>query len=359
MGSRRCLASFVAASLASAAFAQNTWFVGPGGLPDIPSAITAAAPGDTIVVAAGAYANFHLPKGVTVRAQVPGTVSLSATFPCVVLVPPGENAHLVGLQMSAIVISGAVSVSDCGFTTVNTAAGVGSGGLLVMERCTILIAGATLAPGGALVITQGEAVLVDCSIHVQPALFAATVPITVAAGTLRASRLVVQTAPGSVTPAISADALSQIWLSDSTLTAQATAACAITGGNGRIDRCVLTPACSSLPTGLVLGVHSPQPLQNGATFSVDFTAQPGMAIGVFAAATFAAQTYPDLEQALLLPAASAFALTNVIADPQGVATASWLVPAGPQFVDLTLWVQGFTGFSSPLQASPLVGGVVR
>jgi hypothetical protein len=57
--------------------------------------------------------------------------------------------------------------------------------------------------------------------------------------------------------------------------------------------------------------------------------------------------------------ATAYPLGVVVADAQGIASASWLVPAGPQFVDRTLRLQGFSGFALPLQASPLVGGVVR
>ncbi len=36
-----------------------------------------------------------------------------------------------------------------------------------------------------------------------------------------------------------------------------------------------------------------------------------------------------------------------------------VVTAGPQFMGQSLWLQGFSGFALPLQASALVGGVVR
>jgi hypothetical protein len=163
---------------------------------------------------------------------------------------------------------------------------------------------------------------------------------------------------GQAGPAVRGDAASAVWLSDCTLVGGA-AGCAIEATNGRHERCVLTPPCTTLPSGFVLGVHRVAPLTNGAVFTVAFRLQPGMAVGVFAAPTFASQVHAELEQPLLLPASSAFASTVVIADAQGIASASWLVPAGPQFVDRTLWLQGFSGFAFPLQASPLVGGVVR
>jgi len=51
--------------------AQNVLVVGPGGFPQIADAITAAAPGDTVLVRGGSYLPFTLRKGLIIRA-VPG-----------------------------------------------------------------------------------------------------------------------------------------------------------------------------------------------------------------------------------------------------------------------------------------------
>jgi hypothetical protein len=352
------------AALASAlavAPCQSTLTVGPGGYAHIDAAIAAASPGDVLVVMPGTYPGFAVTKGVTIRPAVAGTVTFAGTFVYIsAQVPPGETAHLARLQLPVMICTGGrLALEDCTVAPGHVA--VQGGSLVVLEGCTVN-SQATFAAIRA--DQQSELVAVDSTIAFTPLLpwpGAARSAVEVAGGSrFRGSRLQLTSSSSALAQAgaaVVADAGSSVWVSDSTLVAAGT--CAIEAPNGRHDRCVLTPNCSTLPAGFVLGAHRVAPLQNGAPFTVEYTLQPGMAVGVLAAPTFASQTYPELEQSLLLPAASAFPLAALVADGQGLASGTWNVPAGPQFVDRTLWLQGFTGFALPLQASPLVGGVVR
>jgi hypothetical protein len=359
--SRLCRTVAAVTTMAFATFlrCQATLTVGPGGYPDVSAALAAANPGDTIVVLPGSYPPFFMTKGVTVRAQVPGTVTLGAIpFGPIVNVPAGEHGHLVSLRCVSLSLRGRVSLDDCVVAPGRTSA---VDAVVVMQECSMQL-GSSAAGTAAFDAAQSEVAATDC-------VFTGTIPLLVlpshpavalTGSRLRGSRLslIAFGGGGAVPPALRGDAASVVWLSDSTAVG-APGSCAVEAVNGRHDRCVLTPPCSTLPSGFVLGAHRVSPLLNGGVFAVDFALQPGMAVGVFAAESFASQVHVELEQSLLLPAASAYPLTAVVANAQGVASGSWLVPSGPQFVDRTLWLQGFSGFALPLQASPLVGGVVR
>jgi hypothetical protein len=335
---------------------QSTLTVGAGGYVDVNAALAAASPGDTIVVLPGTYPWCSMNKGVTVRAATPGTVTIGQPLIGVIgTIPAGQTAHLVSLQLGSVQLGGRLTVDDCQLSGKLAL----TDGVAVIQGCTLQLP-ANQVGAATIEAQQTDLTAVDCSVYGMtnaafPPLWRPVIALV--DSRLRGSRLLVQGAPGITMPAISADAASSMWLSECTISA--VGACAITGGTGRHDRCTLTPPCSSIPNGFVLGAHRVAPLQNGAPFAVEYTLQPGMAVGVFGASTFASQTYPELEQSLLLPVASAFPLAALVADAQGRAGGTWAVPAGPQFVDRTLWLQGFSGFALPLQASPIVGGVVR
>ena len=361
MPARLVIAWLGSVALHAAAVAQTTLIVGPGFYPNVDSAVAAASPGDIIRVLPGAYPSFAVNKGVTIHGS-PGA-TFSGIFPPIANVPLGQIAHFEGLQLPGLGVNGGtISVDNCQIGPNGMSTTLGA--VVVMQGCTIQVV-ATLFPQPALGVTNSEVTLVDCSvvaISVNP-LAAALPAIRVANGRFRGSRLNVTGPPGTATlpggAAIGGELAHQVWVSDSTLASGDPAVCAITASTGRHDRCVLTPNCSALASGLVLGASRPLPLQNGVPWSAQFMAAPGMAIGVAAAPEFFAQSYVQLEQSLLLPAASAFPLDVLVTDAQGVATGTWSVPAGPLFVDRVVWLQGFTGFAYPLQASPLVGGVVR
>ena len=355
----------VIAAFASSVPSQSTLTVGPGAHPNVDAAIAAASPGDVVVVLPGAYPSFAVTKGVTIRPAVAGTVSfVSPFFPTHISaqIPPGQTAHLAQLPLPTLIVTGGrLAAVDCTIGPNHVA--VLGGSLVVLEGCAVTT---TLSVGSAIYVDQqSELVAVDTTVSFTPNVPIPTAgtksAVEVVGSRFRGSRLDVSVFNGpfgTAGPAVRGDGASEVWLSDCTLLGGA-GGCALDGTAGRHDRCVLTPPCSTLPSGFILGAHRVSPLINGGVFAVDFTLQPGMAVGVFTAETFASQVYVQLEQSLLLPAASAYPLAALVANPQGVASASWLVPAGPQFVDRTLWLQGFSGFTLPLQASPLVGGVVR
>ena len=116
---------------------------------------------------------------------------------------------------------------------------------------------------------------------------------------------------------------------------------------------------AELPSGFVLGVHRPQPLQHGTSFVLEYRALPGMPVGVWLDDRVQVSGWPELEQALLLPPASAFPVGVLVADATGLATGTWWVPGGLALVDSAAWFQGFAGLSLPLQASALAGGLIR
>lgn len=357
------LAAASVLTLAAVVHARATLVVGPGFFPDVNAALAAASPGDTIRVLPGTYPTFQMQKGVTIRADQPGTVAFSGLFPCLVAVPTGQRGHLLGLGFTLVAVSGGhTSFDDC--TIVGTAMAVTNGAVVVMQGCTVQSLPQLLSGNSAIRATQSELSLIDCTIlgsgpgplggSLQPA-------IALIGSRLRGSNLQVQAGAGGSfagAPAIAGDAASSLWLSDSTVGADPNV-CPLAVAHGRHDRSTLTPNCSSTPSGFVLGVHRVQPVQPGQLFAVEFLAQPGMAVGLFAAYSFASQGFAELEQSLLLPASSWFALGPYVADAQGIAAAAWPIPAGPAITGQTVWVQGFSGFAFPLQASPLVGGVAR
>jgi hypothetical protein len=108
---------------------------------------------------------------------------------------------------------------------------------------------------------------------------------------------------------------------------------------------------------LAQAVHLVGP--GGSPFTLEFRAQPGAMVGVFASLSLGMTSMPGFDQTLLLGVANVFALENLIADPAGLAVGTWSVPALPALRDLAVWFQGFTGPNYPLQASGISGGLVR
>jgi hypothetical protein len=354
---RPCSFAAALAALAVALPCQSTWTVGPGAFADVAAALAVASPGDTIIVMPGGYPPFTMTAGVTIRAAFPRTVMIgSIGLGAGGVIPAGQTAQLVSLDLSGVQFSGHVGIDDCHVagpvSFVNATA--------ILQACTVQLQ-QTLLGGAALDAIQSDVTAIDSwftgtgTIGFPP--FWRPV-IALAASRLNGSRLVVVTAPVVSLPAIEGDATSTMWLSDSVVLAN-TGACAIAGGSGRHDRCLLSPTCSSIPNGFLLGMHRVGPVVSGAVFTIELTAQPGMPIGVFAATTFAAQSFAVIEQSLLLPATSSFPLAFVVANAQGVVRPSWGVPGGTLFINTTLYLQGIAGFALPLQASPVVGGVVR
>jgi hypothetical protein len=352
--------------------AQAVHLVGPGGYPQIQAAIVAASVGDLVLVQPGVYEVFWLTKGLTIRATGPGAeASLPApsSFPANFVAPPaGETAHIVGMKLASTIVSGVSMLEECVIDAPRTSLDI-NGTTVVLRGCSITPAippGPVFLMSWPLKCTNADVTMIDSSVHgplVPTPSGVAMEAIRLVGSTFRGSGLSVVTGPGQGA-AVNGDAASSVWLSDSTVTAGASSCvppyvATIVAGNGRYDRCTLTPSCSTLPQGFVLGIRAPQPLQTGTAFTLEFRAQPGSMVGVFAAFTIARAALPGFDQTLLLSLADVFPVENLIADPTGLATGTWAIPANPVFVDLPLWFQGFAGPASPFQASAVAGGLVR
>ena len=134
----RSLPTFpLALLLSSLLSAQATLLVGPGGFPDLQSAIVVAQSGDEIVVAPGDYPAFVCSIGVTIRAAQPGTVSiLTAPLPLVLIASATRPVRLIGLQFEVSVAVSNVAVFDeCSF--VGQTVLQPTGATVHLERCSI------------------------------------------------------------------------------------------------------------------------------------------------------------------------------------------------------------------------------
>jgi hypothetical protein len=360
--------AFVAA--ASAAVAQVTHFVGSGGHATIDAAIAVASPGDVIAVQSGGYPTFTVDKALTIRAVPPGPVRIYSHAPPIrVMPPPGADVHLIGLWWNgAEIIAGNVTMEECQHQTFVP----GQYRTRVVDATLHLIACSFV--GGAptswssnaatIEATNAEVTMVDSVVQGHGATYPYSpgVAIGLTNSRLRASHCsffggVMSYMLPWHNVAIAGDAASQVWISDSTVTTLAPT-CPI-AASGRVDRSVLTPPCPMLPSGGLLGVDRPSPLRRGNPFTLEFRTEPFAPVGVYVGFELTSLAIAVLEQTFLLQPATAFPAGVRFADAAGLATMSWPIPAGPQFLDRSLWLQGFAATSSLLQASPLVGGVVR
>ncbi|MCU0865538.1 MAG: hypothetical protein MUC36_17270 [Planctomycetes bacterium] len=165
--------------------------------------------------------------------------------------------------------------------------------------------------------------------------------------------------------ALLADNTSQVWLADSTLTGGSAfsggSQCPVDASLGRLVRCTLSPSTCAPPTialtGALIGVERLTQPQAGAPLQVLFRAAPNEQIGVFASFALASNTFFELEQPAGLDLGSLFALDVLLADGNGVANGSWLLPPGT--ANQAIWLQAVTPGAVPLQLSPVTGGVVR
>jgi len=358
--------------------AQTTHLVGPGGHAQIRDALALAAPGDVIEVQPGTYAHFKVDVGLTIRAQIPGTVSieydasltppdcqsspqcLATEGPTRLAPPPGQTVHCVGLvflptvtpgfagmRHRVVVTSGAAAFDRCTLS----ANGVDA---LRVDDARVHLQGSSLASVGTGIAGCGlwadQAVVsaVDCSFAGPPIV--AGFPgaaVRLRSAQFQGSQLVLTGGTNVFGPggaALDLDASSAAWISDSTLVGGNTT-CPVNaqGGAGRIDRSTLTPAsagCTSLPGGLVIGLESSAPLQNGAPFTVDFRTAPHQPLLVYASLGLGHLPLPGLtDQPVSIDVSSSWFAGALLADATGLASRTWQLPAG-QLVGLPLYVLG-------------------
>ncbi|MBL9078421.1 MAG: right-handed parallel beta-helix repeat-containing protein [Planctomycetes bacterium] len=386
--------------------AQATHLVGPGGFAQIRDALAVAAAGDRIHVQPGTYAHFTATIGCTIRALVPGSVSVaydvafqppgcttnpgcwSVEGPTRLSPPAGQTIDVVGLRFvgnespggflypirhRVAVESGRVTFDQCNLQASNTAALAVLDASVHLQACqiTVLPAASTSPAGGVgLYGANCNVTAIDCTITggFGPGL---SIPpgdgIVLDNATLHGSGLVIRSGtvlfPPSTNAAYALRGSGALFLSDS----QLIGGCPIDWGGtaSELSRCTLTGTNTNCPTvapspATQLGIARSGPLTPGATFTLTFRGEPNAFVAIFAAASLGRVDLPGLlAQPSWLDSTQSFLMSIVLADAQGVATASWLIPAGPGVADQQVWWKGLSGFTLPFQVSPPAGGITR
>ncbi|MCK5941272.1 MAG: hypothetical protein KAI24_04810 [Planctomycetes bacterium] len=360
----RILPAALVSIVVSAASAQATWLVGPAGLPDIQTAVDVAAPGDEIVIQPGTYAPFWLDKAVVMRAQQPGTVVVTASG----LILPyvnfqGGRAHFHGIDWQEMTCSGSdVTFEDCTFGWTGTVVTVNNS-VAHFERCRIDALPTFLGGFGPLYVGNSHCSMVDCEVTGMPtgAFLTNSPAIDLQnGGVLLASGCIFRAGPGpSPQPVIRSFGSSVARISDSTFDGPPQL-CAISGpGDVVLSRCTLPAPCANVTVGPLLGARASGPITRGLSYSVDFRSEPGMPVLVFGSDELAVTSSPLLAQPFLLSAQGCFPLAALVLDGFGERTLTVAVPNTPLPIGTAVYLQGISGSSYPLLASPVVGGQVR
>lgn len=392
---RLLLASLTLVAAGGAAMAQATHLVGPGGFPQIRDALAVAAPGDLLVVQPGTYAHFTAGLGVTIRAQVPGTVRIEydpllappgcASSPVCLLTegptriapPPGQVVHCIGLEFRPTVIpiglgvrhrvtvtSGAATFDRCTLQCSGLDALQVDGARVHLQGSTVASLGTGL-PGCGLAATAAVVTAVDCSFAGSPSASLPGPAVRLRSSQLQGSRLQLtggaQLFGGAHAAALDLDATASAWISDSTLLSGGNG-CAILGaGGGWIARSTSSPSgpgCASLPVGALVGIGSATPLQSGAPFAIDLRAEPNQIVAIFASSGLGQQALPGItDQPVTIDLASAWLTGAVLTDAVGLASVQWNLPIGAS--GLRVFVLGAGLQPTTLGLSPSLGGVVR
>lgn len=350
--------------LAATIPAQTTHLVGPGGFPDIQAAVTAAANGDIILVQPGVYGAATVPKGLTIRAITPGTVTVIG-FAQYFSPPPGEPLHVVGIEFAVITLAanGTITLDRCRFS--NRGDGLSPFNARVhLQDCVLQpTPNGTLTPNATLFAQNSFVTAIGTTIagtDGQAPFNTGGPAVRLEGSTLHASGCTISSGPGNpAADAIIGDGNSTVWLSDSSVSSDPTACpIAAPGAAGQQVRTVLTPSCGALPIGPLLGVSRSGQLAVGVPFTLTFTGQPNEPIGVCANVDLDLQPAPLSAQPVLL-APGYWPVAMLALGNSGAAPVTWAVPNDPGLVDRVLWLQGYAGTASPLQLSPVTGGVIR
>lgn len=352
--------------------------VGPGGLPQISSALAIAAPGATIHVLPGVYQPFAVNIACTIRALSPGSVTilLAGTQAATTIAPPaGAVVHLAGLDFDAAgsvspsttsivsISSGRVTLDECTITSTNAWVGP-----LVIQNATAHLQHCTVGANGAMGVhpgmraTNSQVTAIDSTFRGSPPT---SLPhptgqpgVDLSGSTFHASGCSIYSGVEFLARALNATG-GQVWLSDSTVIASG---CTIwSTGTAVVERCTLSSApCMATSSENLLGVSRLNALQNGGTFDLTYHTIPNGYAAIFASQELATLTIPGLHaETQWLGGLGIINLGVVFADGLGHASASWAIPAGTWLIDQPLWFQGLTGFALPLQLSPVAGGVIR
>jgi len=353
------------AALAPLATAQNSWLVGPNGIADLQTAIDGATAGDEIVIEPGTYAPFFLDRGLTFRAQQPGTVYIPAAslvLPYVSLGGVGRaQFHDIHFE-EMFSVNSSVTFEDCTFAWTGTVVTLHQS-TAHFERCSISGLPTFIGGFGPLYIGGSYCSMVDCVVEgTTPGQWQVNSPAVdlQADGVLIASRCTFRAGAGPTNyPAIQSFSGSVARISDSIFDNSASV-CSISGpADVVLSRCTVPQTCSNQVTGTLLGALASGPIERGATWAIDFTGEPNEPVLIFGSDALEASEPVTLEQPFLLGAAGCFAAGATMLDANGVATWDVPIPNVTLPPGVAVFCQGVSGFSFPLRASNVVGGVVR
>lgn len=378
--------SLFAILLAAPAVAQAIRTVGPGqSYPDIAAAIAASSPGDILKVAAGTYAQFTLDKGVTVRAD-PYGAAVVVTGPagldtCIFELPAGQSGAVEGLNLQTLVVvrppSGATTAGALAFTGTNVEWGVTvQDAHLVLRNCVVNGFSTALELTGAAAVTA-----VQCSFFGRQASWLPN-PCGVKAGgtaTLHLGSCQVRGGTNGfhgITSVGNGAVLSgsaRAWFVDTNVSAwsQNVLPCVAVVNTSTepvaFERGAALDALGNpnsfqgaVQNSLVLGITSTSQIQIGQPFAMDFHTRPGFP--VFVHATFFLQApapHPLLTQPDWGFVPNSIFLAGIVADAQGLAPYSVVIPNLPFLQDLQLWFCGWSAVDLPVQLAPVLGGTIR
>lgn len=353
------------------ASAQTVRDVGPNGYATIQAAVDAAAPGDTIVCAAGVYPTFAVGKSLTITTQPSALVQVLTTAAITIDLQPMDRVHLGGLDIEADAVrqtGGIVSMERCTLRTrlgmrVQTGmaalrwcasgASAGSGmemidGHLHASECTFSTAAAgslTIEHGGVAVRGQGTCQLSVCTLlGAWPADPTRPWPTT---GLLQPT-----------TPANTA----RIWANDCVFVGgfhptgvlgPAMAVPTTTASQVRLHRCAITGlAIGNFINAPVIGIQTPVDMTIGGTFTTTMRGDPGQPLLFYGGATiFGPIPIPEVEQ----PALGFFdagILGIALGDAQGRADFPFQVPNLPTLRHAAIWWRGVDIGVAPWRATP-------
>ncbi|MFK7741030.1 MAG: hypothetical protein AB8H80_11980 [Planctomycetota bacterium] len=349
--------------------AQATLTIGPGQqFADVQAAVDSAQPGDELLVEPGVYGNLALPRGLTLRARIPGTVELQTPLMHWITVPAGEQAHLIGVRLGTTAIQGDVACDECVFEAPNQAL-LCFNAILHLQDCCVkaLAAPWSAATASALEATDSLVLASGCEIlaATQNSGGPRAAIRLLGSSRLRCShtRIVADLDAGTLpAPAVvqpGANSHASVWLADSEILAQP-----------GVEACEPRPERSarSLVTGPgvqailvpMAGARRTAPPRLGEAFAVEFQIASNGLLLVFASAGLGDAHVPTLvEPELLLEPTGLFSLGLAFAGVDGQVAMQWQLPSTGVPVGAALWIQGFDGSQLPIAAAPPVGGLLR
>ena len=351
-------------ALAAAASAQTTWLVGPNGIPDLQNAIDGAAAGDELVLEPGTYPPFNLDKALTMRAETNGTVQItSGGFVLPLATNTSGRTQFVGLDFQELnCFGGDFSIIDCTFAWTGSVLSLANGTAHV-ERTTVLGLPSLLGNVGPLFLSGAYVTMVDCEVEGSaPSPFGVNGPAVdqQANSTLVASGCTFRAGTGPILqPTIVSQSNTVVRISDSTFAHDASV-CTVTGpADVVLSRCVVPSSCPNQVVAPLLGIGANGAITRGQVWSATFRGEPNEPLLVFGSDDLDGGPAIELDGPFLLAAAGCFPAAAILLDGNGDAQLDVPIPGVAIPVGLAVFVQGVSGSSVPLRASPVVGGLVR